>query len=78
MNSASPGVKLEEIGFSDAVFEWNRPPNDSTEFPGAFRLGPLDFCFPLGRMSLITGATGSGKSAMLASLLGGGPSLTNY
>ncbi|KAJ9120945.1 hypothetical protein QFC22_002881 [Naganishia vaughanmartiniae] len=36
----------------------------------AFELGPLDFFFPHGKLSVISGPTGSGKSALLHALLG--------
>jgi ABC-type cobalamin/Fe3+-siderophores transport system ATPase subunit len=39
-------------------------------FP-CFELGPLDITFPKGKLTLVSGATGSGKSALLAALLGG-------
>lgn len=58
-----------KIGFSSATFEWQAMPK-TTPSEG-FQLGPLDFIFPAGKISLISGATGSGKSAVLAALLGG-------
>ncbi|KAF8832014.1 hypothetical protein HHX47_DHR1001186 [Lentinula edodes] len=58
-----------EVGFSEAIFEWQ--PKKGPDIPDGFRLGPLDFTFPIGKVSLISGATGSGKSAILAALLGG-------
>ncbi|KAJ3895149.1 pleiotropic drug resistance ABC transporter [Lentinula edodes] len=57
-----------EVGFSEAIFEWQ--PQKGPDIPDGFRLGPLDFTFPIGKVSLISGATGSGKSAILAALLG--------
>ncbi|KAJ3833131.1 P-loop containing nucleoside triphosphate hydrolase protein [Lentinula raphanica] len=66
--STSPDFALE-IGFSEAIFEWQAAPKKAPDTNG-FRLGPLDFMFPVGEISLITGATGSGKSALLAALLG--------
>lgn len=60
----------EDIGFVRATFEWPAVPHASLS-ENNFKLGPLDFTFPKGGLTLITGATGSGKSAMLASLLGG-------
>ncbi len=38
--------------------------------PPAFELSDLDVIFPTGKLSVISGPTGSGKSAMLAALLG--------
>lgn len=36
-----------------------------------FMLGPLSISFPLGKLSLVTGTNGSGKTALLSALLGG-------
>lgn len=69
-SSETIGVKNEKIGFRRGVFEWNAPPQQLIP-PNRFQLGPVDVDFPIGQLSLITGATGSGKSALLAALLGG-------
>ncbi|KAF9469518.1 pleiotropic drug resistance ABC transporter [Collybia nuda] len=53
-----------EIGFSDAIFEW------TSISPSHFRLGPINVTFPKGKLTLISGSTGSGKSALLSALLG--------
>ncbi|EGN94459.1 hypothetical protein SERLA73DRAFT_114694 [Serpula lacrymans var. lacrymans S7.3] len=57
-----------EIGFHQATFEWHSASTVSSE--ARFRLGPLNVQFPKGVLTLITGDTGSGKSALLAALLG--------
>ncbi|TCD63205.1 hypothetical protein EIP91_005844 [Steccherinum ochraceum] len=57
-----------KIGFENASFEWDIAPKSDT--PSRFTLGPLDILFPKGKMTLVSGATGSGKSALLAALLG--------
>ena len=59
-----------EVGFREAIFEWDGKRDDS-ESPSRFRLGPLDLVFPEGRLTIVSGATGSGKSALLGALLGG-------
>ncbi|CAL1717117.1 unnamed protein product [Somion occarium] len=59
--------KDEKIGFVNATFEWDVAPRAE---PSRFRLGPLDMEFPEGKMTLVSGATGSGKSALLAAILG--------
>lgn len=59
-----------KIGFSNAIFEWQALPKTAPSDEG-FQLGPMDFLFPSGKLSLVSGATGSGKSALLAALLGG-------
>ncbi|KAH8835549.1 P-loop containing nucleoside triphosphate hydrolase protein [Flagelloscypha sp. PMI_526] len=66
--SAIPQPKIERLGFiGGARFEWNSV--KSSDHP-TFQLGPLDFEFPLGAVSLVTGPTGSGKTALLSALLG--------
>jgi len=62
--------KHDKIGFLDATLEWYSSSKSSSS-PSVFRLGPLDFVFPTGKLSLISGPTGSGKSALLMALLGG-------
>nr|VWP00151.1 Trehalase (EC (Alpha-trehalose glucohydrolase) [Ganoderma boninense] len=57
-----------EIGFENASFEWDIA---KTESPSRFTLGPLDIRFPPGKLSLVSGPTGSGKSALLVAMLGG-------
>jgi len=58
-----------EVGFSAATFEWPSVPKSPS--PSRFQLGPLDVIFPKGELTLISGATGSGKTALLGALLGG-------
>ncbi|KAG1845953.1 pleiotropic drug resistance ABC transporter [Suillus tomentosus] len=60
---------FSDIGFNHATFEWHGVHKESmTETH--FQLGPLNIKFPKGQLSLISGATGAGKSAMLTALLG--------
>ncbi|KAJ7492339.1 P-loop containing nucleoside triphosphate hydrolase protein [Mycena latifolia] len=59
---------IGDIGFLAATFEW-QVPSQSTS-PARFQLGPLDLKFPEGKVTLVSGATGSGKTAMLLALLG--------
>ena len=68
----SSHVMDDKVGFSEASFEW-QDPSSSTAAPSPtrFQLGPLDVVFPTGKLSIVSGATGSGKSALLAALLGG-------
>lgn len=58
-----------EIGFDNATFEWDVVPEDELS---RFTLGPLDVRFSPGKLSLVSGPTGAGKSALLTALLGGG------
>ena len=60
----------DEVGFSNASFEWEDSSTNATS-PARFKLGPLDVVFPTGKLTIVSGATGSGKSALLAALLGG-------
>jgi ABC-type multidrug transport system fused ATPase/permease subunit len=66
-----------EIGFAAAAFQWPSLPKSSPT-PSSFELGPLDIIFPKGKLTLVGGATGSGKSALLAALLGGQPCIVFF
>ncbi|EJD03804.1 P-loop containing nucleoside triphosphate hydrolase protein [Fomitiporia mediterranea MF3/22] len=61
--------ELDRIGFNDAYFVWYEVPGepDSRE---RFKLGPLTMDLPLEKLTLVTGSTASGKSALLNALLG--------
>ena len=67
-DAQSASINDAEIGFEDASFEWDAT---KTETPSRFTLGPLDTRFPPGKLSLVSGPTGSGKSALLVAMLGG-------
>lgn len=58
------------VGFEKGIFTWSSITRGHLHTP--FKLGPLNLNFPTGELSLISGATGSGKTALLLSLLGGG------
>jgi ABC-type transport system involved in cytochrome bd biosynthesis fused ATPase/permease subunit len=58
------------VGFSKAVFRWPGMPSVDSTSP-KFELGPFDMNFVPGALTIISGATASGKSALLAALLGG-------
>ena len=72
---ASNGKDREErVGFKEGKFEWDVAPRDldgDDEGQMRFALGPLDVIFPKGQLSLVSGPTGCGKSALLNALLGG-------
>lgn len=55
--------------FENASFAFPATPKTSTMRRST--LGPLDIEFPRGQLTLVSGGTSSGKSALLASLLGG-------
>ncbi|KAG0260123.1 hypothetical protein DFQ27_003732 [Actinomortierella ambigua] len=71
----------DKIGFTNATFRWhtrvanNLPlPNDvsgtaNDPLPGTFMLRHLTLHFPVGKLSLIVGPTGSGKTSLLMALL---------
>ncbi len=66
---AQPSSSVEaEVGFENATFGWDIATDD---VPSRFTLGPLDIKFPPGKLSLVSGPTGSGKSALLVAMLGG-------
>ncbi|KAJ6483901.1 P-loop containing nucleoside triphosphate hydrolase protein [Mycena vulgaris] len=67
--TTEPESRVGDIGFSAATFEW-QVPSQSTSATARFQLGPLDVKFPHGKLTLVSGATGSGKTAMLLALLG--------
>ncbi|CAK5280326.1 unnamed protein product [Mycena citricolor] len=66
-NTEEPST--DGIGFNSAVFEWQVPPKTVVEGT-RFRLGPVNTLFPEGKLTLVSGATGSGKTALLSGLLG--------
>lgn len=65
----------DKIGFHAATFVWHWNPAETEEAlrrsGTTFVLTDINIEFPIGKLTLITGATGSGKSSLLAALLGG-------
>jgi ABC-type multidrug transport system fused ATPase/permease subunit len=65
-----PGPADPGVGFDDAVVGYSTAAEmQDAEFE-PFRLGPLDLSFPVGQLSVIAGPVGSGKTTLIASLLG--------
>lgn len=62
--------EYQDVGFEDASFEWHSGASKAALSPARFQLGPLNLTFPQGKLSLVCGPTGSGKSALLTALLG--------
>jgi ABC-type siderophore export system fused ATPase/permease subunit len=70
VDPANKGADNRGIGFVNASFEWKEASSDDIA-PVRFHLGPLDVVFPQGSLTIVSGATGSGKSGLLVALLGG-------
>lgn len=58
------------IGFRDASFIWGGKDTIAADGSMAFRLLDLDVDFKIGKLNIIAGPTGSGKTSMLMALLG--------
>lgn len=58
------------IGFRDATFIWGSKNAVAEDGSMAFRLLDLNIDFKLGKLNVITGPTGSGKTSLLMALLG--------
>ena len=58
------------IGFKSATFSWGGKEISSEAISTAFRLMDLDIKFEIGKLNIIAGPTGSGKTSLLMALLG--------
>lgn len=58
------------IGFKDATFSWGGKEVSPEAISTAFRLMDLDIEFEIGKLNIIAGPTGSGKTSLLMALLG--------
>ena len=58
------------IGFRDATFIWGGKNEVDADGNMAFRLMDLDVNFEIGKLNIIAGPTGSGKTSVLMALLG--------
>ncbi|KAF5131162.1 ATP-dependent bile acid permease [Metarhizium anisopliae] len=67
-NVDEQGVK--HIGFKDATLIWGGKDTVAEDGSRAFRLMDLNVDFEMGKLNIIAGSTGSGKSSMLMGLLG--------
>lgn len=67
-NVDEDGVK--HIGFRDTTLSWSSKDNETEPGTGAFRLWDLNIDFLIGKLNLIAGPTGSGKTSLLMGLLG--------
>jgi ABC-type iron transport system FetAB ATPase subunit len=57
------------IRFNEATFTW--PQSEESRKTELFKLGPLTLELPIGKLAIVTGPTGSGKSSFLCAILGG-------
>ncbi|KAI1335226.1 hypothetical protein F5Y15DRAFT_398562 [Xylariaceae sp. FL0016] len=60
----------EVIGFRDATFIWGSKDAIAADGSMAFRLLNLNIDFKIGKLNIVAGPTGSGKTSMLMALLG--------
>lgn len=67
-NTDEDGVK--RIGFRKTTLSWSSNENETAEGPSAFRLWDLDINFIIGKLNIVAGPTGSGKTSLLMGLLG--------
>lgn len=58
------------IGFKDATFSWGGKESTPEAVSTAYRLMDLDIEFEIGKLNIIAGPTGSGKTSLLMALLG--------
>ncbi|TAQ88276.1 hypothetical protein B7494_g3387 [Chlorociboria aeruginascens] len=58
------------IGFKDATFSWGGKESSTDQISTAFRLMDLNLKFEIGKLNIIAGPTGSGKTSLLMALLG--------
>jgi ABC-type multidrug transport system fused ATPase/permease subunit len=76
LHDSSVSDEPSKIALENATLSWStsgpRPQSSSSSDDGtdAFRLINLDVNFPVGRLSIIAGPTGSGKTSLLMALLG--------
>jgi ABC-type multidrug transport system fused ATPase/permease subunit len=62
---AEPG----SIRFNQASFIW--PQSEESRKTETFILGPVTLDLPVGKLTIVTGPTGSGKTSFLSAILGG-------
>lgn len=60
----------EMIGFKNATLSWGTKEVITEDSTAAFRLMDIDIKFAIGKLNIIAGPTGSGKTSLLMALLG--------
>ena len=58
------------IGFQHATFSWGGKETEGEEISTAFRIMDIDIKFEIGKLNIVAGPTGSGKTSLLMALLG--------
>ncbi|KAG9193149.1 hypothetical protein G6011_03184 [Alternaria panax] len=58
------------LGFHDAHFSWSKHGETASAASTTFQLHEMDFCFHTGKLNVVVGQTGAGKSSLLLALLG--------
>ncbi|CAO3698324.1 unnamed protein product [Rhizopus stolonifer] len=66
----SPKETTDKIGFYKATIGWSKEYYSDANEQTGFKLKDLDIEFPKDELSLVSGATGSGKTLLMLSLLG--------
>ncbi|KAF7346860.1 hypothetical protein MSAN_01825400 [Mycena sanguinolenta] len=67
----SPEWEDDRLGFGNASFKWDESEDDTTSaVDHQFELKNLSIIFPEGKLTVVTGPTASGKTALLMAALG--------
>ncbi|KAI9711688.1 MAG: hypothetical protein M1828_001799 [Chrysothrix sp. TS-e1954] len=61
---------VSAIGFERGTFAWASKTVVEQDLASSFRMLDLDFYFKIGKLNVIAGATGSGKTSLIMALLG--------
>ncbi|GBB84403.1 hypothetical protein RclHR1_00110036 [Rhizophagus clarus] len=69
IESQSVKINTLKIGFENASVAWNKYGEDSEMSSNEFVMKDLNIEFPIGKLSIVCGPTGSGKTLLLMSLL---------
>ena len=64
------GDEHSTIGFDHATLTWGGKDSHNPDGPRAFRMIDMNLRFSVGRLNVIAGPTGSGKTSLLMALLG--------